>query len=186
MLNKYDTTPLLIFSQSDYLIHVVDTNSHLLWKTVQIQISWLLQRYGITGQSGLVLNLLDKDSYSLMYILQILMSVLISSNHVRMTENVSTKMATTSVTVQAGGPGKIVKLVSYHPAIPLLVLCLTFNKIQAIKDKPVFKFIAIWSYTEGHNSIPVFCALRMYRLVWAHELSIGCLHISEGRFCHLY
>ena len=35
--------PLLIFSQSDYLIQVVDTNSHTLWQTMQIQISWLLQ-----------------------------------------------------------------------------------------------------------------------------------------------
>ena len=36
--------PLLIFSQSDYLIHVVDTNSNTEWQTVQIQISWLLQK----------------------------------------------------------------------------------------------------------------------------------------------
>ena len=33
--------PLLIFSQSDYLIQVVDTNSHTERQTVQIQISWL-------------------------------------------------------------------------------------------------------------------------------------------------
>ena len=31
--------PLLIFSQSDYLIQVIDTNSHSQWQTVQIQIS---------------------------------------------------------------------------------------------------------------------------------------------------
>ena len=36
--------PLLIFSQSDYLIQVVDTNSNTEWQTVQIQISWLLQK----------------------------------------------------------------------------------------------------------------------------------------------
>ena len=36
--------PLLIFSQSDYLIQVVDKNSHSKWQTVQIQISWLLQK----------------------------------------------------------------------------------------------------------------------------------------------
>ena len=36
--------PLLIFSQSDYSIQVVDTNSHSEWQTVQIQISWLLQK----------------------------------------------------------------------------------------------------------------------------------------------
>ena len=36
--------PLLIFSQSDYLIQVVDTNSHTLWQTMQTQISWLLQK----------------------------------------------------------------------------------------------------------------------------------------------
>ena len=33
-----------IFSQSDYLIHVVDINSNTEWQTVQIQISWLLQK----------------------------------------------------------------------------------------------------------------------------------------------
>ena len=36
--------PFLIFSQSDYLIQVVDTNSNTEWQTVQIQISWLLQK----------------------------------------------------------------------------------------------------------------------------------------------
>ena len=38
------TLPLLIFSQSDYLIWIVAINSHALWQTVQIQISWLLQK----------------------------------------------------------------------------------------------------------------------------------------------
>ena len=37
--------PLLIVSQSDYLkIQVVDINLHTDWQTVQIQISWLLQK----------------------------------------------------------------------------------------------------------------------------------------------
>ena len=36
--------PFLIFSQSNYLIQIVDTNSHTEWQTVQIQISWLLQK----------------------------------------------------------------------------------------------------------------------------------------------
>ena len=36
--------PLLIFNQSDYLIQVVDINSNTEWQTVQIQISWLLQK----------------------------------------------------------------------------------------------------------------------------------------------
>ena len=35
---------LLIFSQSDYLIQIVDTNSHTECQTVQIQINWLLQK----------------------------------------------------------------------------------------------------------------------------------------------
>ena len=35
---------LRIFSLSDYLIKVVDVNSHTKWQTVQIQISWLLQK----------------------------------------------------------------------------------------------------------------------------------------------
>ena len=39
--------PLLIVSQSDHLIQVVDTYSHTEWQTVQIQISWLL---GSAGQ----------------------------------------------------------------------------------------------------------------------------------------
>ena len=53
--------PLLIFSQSDYLMQVVDMNSNTEWQTVQIQISWLLkptdldlhclQRQGISGFS---------------------------------------------------------------------------------------------------------------------------------------
>ena len=35
---------LLIVSQSDSLIQIVDINSHTEWQTVQIQISWLLQK----------------------------------------------------------------------------------------------------------------------------------------------
>ena len=35
---------LQIFSQSDYSIQIVDINSHTEWQTVQIQISWLLQK----------------------------------------------------------------------------------------------------------------------------------------------
>ena len=35
---------LLIFSQSGKLIQMVDINSYTEWQTVQIQISWLLQK----------------------------------------------------------------------------------------------------------------------------------------------
>ena len=59
MLNKLPC-PLLIFSQSVYLIRVVDTNSNTEWQAVQIQIRpvgfWLLQKptgldlqFAITG-----------------------------------------------------------------------------------------------------------------------------------------
>ena len=50
---------LLIFSQSDYFIKVVDTNSHSNWQIVQIQISWLLhylQKKGISGFSRTRVN----------------------------------------------------------------------------------------------------------------------------------
>ena len=36
--------PLLIFSQSCNLIQIVDISSYTEWQTVQIQISWLLQK----------------------------------------------------------------------------------------------------------------------------------------------
>ena len=36
--------PLLIFRQSDHLILIFAINSHTKWQTVQIQISWLLQK----------------------------------------------------------------------------------------------------------------------------------------------
>ena len=62
MLNKIKMPhPLLIFSQSDYLLPVVDTYWQTEWQTVQIQISWLykptdldlhcLQRQNISGFS---------------------------------------------------------------------------------------------------------------------------------------
>ena len=35
--------PFKIFSQSDYLIQIVDTSSLTEWQTVQIQISWILR-----------------------------------------------------------------------------------------------------------------------------------------------
>ena len=57
--------PLLIFSQSDYSIQIDDANSHTLWQTVQLQISWLkptdldlhcLQRQGMYRFSRIRLN----------------------------------------------------------------------------------------------------------------------------------
>ena len=36
--------PFITLSQSDSLIQIVDTNSDTKWQTVQIQISWLLQK----------------------------------------------------------------------------------------------------------------------------------------------
>ena len=36
--------PILIFSQSGYLFHIVAINLHTWWQTVQIQISWLLKK----------------------------------------------------------------------------------------------------------------------------------------------
>ena len=63
LLNKLRYHPhFLIFSHSDYLIPVTAINSHTIWQTVQIQISWLLQkpadldlhclqRWGISGFS---------------------------------------------------------------------------------------------------------------------------------------
>ena len=46
MLNKLRIlpSPVLIVSQSDYLIQIVDINSHMEWLTVKIQICWLLQK----------------------------------------------------------------------------------------------------------------------------------------------
>ena len=44
MLNKLMPLPLLIVSQSDYLILIFYINSHTKWQTVKIQISWLLQK----------------------------------------------------------------------------------------------------------------------------------------------
>ena len=36
--------PLLIISQSDYLIQIIEINSRTYWQTLQTQISWLLQK----------------------------------------------------------------------------------------------------------------------------------------------
>ena len=45
LLNKLRRhTFFKFFSQSDYLIQIVDIKSHTEWQTVQIQISWLLQK----------------------------------------------------------------------------------------------------------------------------------------------
>ena len=63
MLNKKMPHPLLIFSQSDYLILVVDTNSNTKRQMVQIQLIWIctvcksraylgLARQGRTSLSG--------------------------------------------------------------------------------------------------------------------------------------
>ena len=51
-----------ILSQSDYLIQIVDINSHTEWQIVQIQISWLLKIYTVCkgrtylGSAGLGLT----------------------------------------------------------------------------------------------------------------------------------
>ena len=36
--------PFLILSQSDYLIQIIDINSHTYWQKVQILISWFLKK----------------------------------------------------------------------------------------------------------------------------------------------
>ena len=59
LLNKLPRI-LLIFSQLDYLIQVVDTNSNTDWQTVQIQISWLLKK-----PTDLDLHCLQKQGISL-------------------------------------------------------------------------------------------------------------------------
>ena len=71
--------PLLILSQSVYLIQVVDTNLNTEWQTVQIQISWLLQkptdldlhclqRQGISGLSRTRVNIHENhDSLLIIY-----------------------------------------------------------------------------------------------------------------------
>ena len=59
--------PLLIVRQSDSLIQIADIHSHSKWQTVQVQISWplqkptdlnlhCLQRQGIFGSAGQVNN----------------------------------------------------------------------------------------------------------------------------------
>ena len=65
--------PLLIFSQSDYLIQIVAINSHTEQQTVQIQISWLLQKptdldlhclqmQGISGLSRIRVKILLEET----------------------------------------------------------------------------------------------------------------------------
>ena len=51
--------PLLNFSQSDYLIQIVDINSYTEWQTVQNQISWLLKK-----PTDLDLHCLQRQSIS--------------------------------------------------------------------------------------------------------------------------
>ena len=51
--------PLLIFSQSGYLIQIVAIDLHTWWQTVQIQISWLLQK-----PTDLDLHCLQRQSIS--------------------------------------------------------------------------------------------------------------------------
>ena len=50
--------PLPIVCQSDSLIKIVDINSHNEWQTVQVQISWLLQK-----PTDLDLHCLQRQGY---------------------------------------------------------------------------------------------------------------------------
>ena len=79
MLNKTKMPhPLIIISQSDSLIQIVDTNSDTKWQTVRIHISWLLQKpadldlpcLGRLGISGLARLWLKKET--ILYLLYIL------------------------------------------------------------------------------------------------------------------
>ena len=51
--------PLLLVSQLDSLTQIVDINSHTEWQTVQIQISWLLQK-----PTDLVVHCLQRQGIS--------------------------------------------------------------------------------------------------------------------------
>ena len=77
----------LIFSQSDCLIQIAAINSYTLWQTVQIQISWLLQkptdldlhclqRQGISGFSRTRVNLFSRTRFYLQIRAHVLLSLL--------------------------------------------------------------------------------------------------------------
>ena len=66
--------PFLVFSQADYLVLIVAINSQTYWQTMQIQISWLLQkptdldlhslqRQGISGFSRTRINKSASNEY---------------------------------------------------------------------------------------------------------------------------
>ena len=55
--------PLIILSQSDSLIQIADINSDTKWQTVQIQISWLLQKLTDLDLTDLDLHCLQGRVY---------------------------------------------------------------------------------------------------------------------------
>ena len=57
LLNKLIPLPLLIFSQSNYLIQIIDINSHTEWQTVQIPIYTVCKGRVYPGSAGLGLKL---------------------------------------------------------------------------------------------------------------------------------
>ena len=80
LLNE-ETTPTSYLQKSDYLIQIVDINSHTVWQTVQIQISWLLQkptdldlhclqRQSISGFSRTSVNKGKRLSFQIMILLR--------------------------------------------------------------------------------------------------------------------
>ena len=90
--------PLLVLSQSVYLVKVVDTNSNTEWQTVQIQISWLLQkptdldlhclqRQGISGLSRTRVNPCHVEQIQMPHVLLVLsQSRLLIQIHILMTK----------------------------------------------------------------------------------------------------
>ena len=79
--------PFLTVNQSDYLIHIVDINSHTEWQTVQMQISWLLQkptdldlhclqRQGISGFSSARVKSMQNSKPTFITVLSVFLSFL--------------------------------------------------------------------------------------------------------------
>ena len=81
--------PLLIFSQSDYLVQIVDINPRTEWQTVQIQVSWLFQKPADLHLHGVQREGLSRFSrtrvkeHNLARVISIHQNILLSNNLTR-------------------------------------------------------------------------------------------------------
>ena len=204
--------PLLIFSQSGYSIQIIVRNLHTWWQTVQIQISWLLQKptdldlhclqnrvYPGSAGQGLSINIKSVDKYNLNYPYSIdcrlhelykfqggQFNWLIFGS-ICWYLHVSNRLSNLSCSVDTALNFSIKSLTSIIEITPMNAECRLLYKFQGQFSRPVLTGI-YWHGKYSYMYLPIFCqpCFLLWRLIMKYFIqSFSAFHDSKRAVVNL-